>query len=148
MRKYVILLFGALSWGSIANAEEHVACTNLDYDYQVHSSKDLRDIAATCQARSISQLYYNRAYHVDLLKEGEVLSQIVAMVSRDLTHYIEAYRFYIALIESFAPTWYPDANERVDFLNHEYDRRGEVTELRLHGYDRIADLKEKQINLQ
>lgn len=146
MKKAVIFLFGALFWSNLVNAQEHTACLNLDYDYQQHTAKQLRAIAATCQSGRISQLYYNRAYHVDLLKEGETLSQIDALYSRNLTHYIEAYRFYIALIEAFAPSWYPNAEARAAFLNQEYDHRGEVAELRLHGYDRIADLKEKQIS--
>ena len=147
MKKTVIFFIGALFWGDLAYAQEHQACLNLNYDYQQHTAKQLRAIAATCQSDTISHLYYNRAYHADLLKEGETLSQIDALYSRDLTHHIEAYRFYIALIEAFAPGWYPDAEARAAFLNQEYDHRGEVAELRLHGYDRIADLKEKQISL-
>jgi hypothetical protein len=146
MRKYVILLLGALLWGNQVDAQEHEACLNLHYDYQKHTAKQMRAIAASCQSERISRLYYNRAYHVDLLKEGETMSQIDAMYSSDLTHYIEAYRFYIALIEAFAPSWYPDADARAAFLNQEYDHRGEVAELRLHGYDRLADVKEKQVS--
>ncbi len=146
MRTFVILLLGVLFWGNLVNAQEHEACLDLNYDYQKLSAKQLRAIAATCQSAPISQLYYNRAYHVDLLKEGETMSQIDAWYSRDLTRYIEAYRFYIALIEAFAPGWYTDAEARAAFLNQEYDRRGEVAELRLHGYDRLADVKEKQIS--
>ena len=145
MKNYVILLLGALLWGNQANAKEHEACLDLNYDYQSQTAKQLRTIAATCQSPRISRLYYNRAYHVDLLKEGETMSQIDALYSRGLTHYIESYRIYIALIEAFAPRWYPDAEARAAFLNQEYDHRGEVAVLRLHGYDRLADVKEKQI---
>jgi hypothetical protein len=146
MSKCRFLLLIVLVWGGQVNAQEHAACNNLVYDFPMYSAKQLRDIAATCQSNQISHLYYNRAYHVDLLKEGEILSQIDALYSRDLTQHIEAYRFYIALIEAFAPMWYEDPEARAAFLNQEYDRRGEVAELRLHGYDRIADLKEKQFS--
>jgi hypothetical protein len=146
MRNYVILLLGALFWGNQVNAQEHEACVDLNYDYQSQTAKQLRAIAATCQSDRISHLYYNRAYHVDLLKEGETMSHIDALYSRGLIHYIESYRIYIALIEAFAPNWYPDVEARAAFLNQEYDHRGEVAELRLHGYDRLADVKEKQIS--
>jgi hypothetical protein len=166
MRKSVVFLFAAMFWGAAVNAQEvnaqkegtpelkvpevkakeHEACSNLNYPYQAHSSKELRAIAATCQSDSISRLYYNRAYHVDLLLEGETLSQIIALHNRDMRRHIEAYRFYIALLEAFAPSWYPDADARAAFLNKEYDRLGEVAELRLHGYDHLADVKEKQLS--
>lgn len=145
MRNSVILLLGALFWSNNTLAQEHMACHNLDYDYQQQTSEQLRAIAASCKSSNVSHLYYNRAYHADLLKEGEALSGIVAASGRDLTRHIEAYRMYIALIEAFATSWYPDSEARAVFLNQEYDRRGEVAELRLHGYDRLADLKDKQI---
>lgn len=162
MKKCVVFLFAALFWGATVNAQQvnvqskdatqvtakqHQACSNLNYPYQTHSSKELRAIAATCQSDAVSRLYYNRAYHVDLLQEGETLSQIIALHNRDMRRHIEAYRFYIALVEAFAPSWFPDANARATFLNKEYDRLGEVAELRLHGYDHMADMKEKQIFL-
>lgn len=146
MKKHGILLLSALFWGNQVNAQEHEGCLNLHYDYHKNTAKQLRIIAATCQSDGIAHLYYNRAYHVDLLKEGETLSQIDALYSRDLTRYIETYRFYIALIEAFAPRWYPDLEARAAFLNQEYDHRGEVAELRLHGYDHLADVKERQIS--
>jgi hypothetical protein len=135
------------AYAQAVSVPEHEACSNLQYLYNTHTSKQLRAIAATCQSESMSRLYYNRAYHADLLQEGETLSQIVALFSRDMRRHIEAYRVYIALIEAFAPSWYADAGARVAFLNKEYDQRGEVTELRLHGYDRLADVKEKQISI-
>jgi hypothetical protein len=161
MKKTVTFLFAASFWGTLicmqafypqayaqtADVAEHEACSNLEYAYHSHTSQQLRAIAATCHSEPISRLYYNRAYHEDLLQEGETLSQIVALFSRDMRRHIEAYRVYIALIEAFAPSWYADADSRAVFLNKEYDRRGEVTELRLHGYDRLADVKERQISL-
>jgi hypothetical protein len=93
-------------------------------------------------------LFYNRAYHSDLLEEGKTLSNLISYFGQDIKRHFEAYRLYIALIEQFAPYWYPDATERAAFLNTEYDRRGEVVELRLHGYDRLADLKEQRLNIR
>lgn len=143
MTKYGIFLLVALFWSNIATAQEHVACHNLDYEYQKQTLANLRAIAASCKSREIAQLYYNRAYHRDLLSESEALSQITTVFSQDITRYVEAYRLYIALIEAFAPNWYPDEDARAAFLNREYDNRSEVAELRLHGYDRLADSKER-----
>lgn len=83
-----------------------------------------------------------------MLREGETLSDLQVYFSRDLTHHLESYRIYIALIESFAPMWYENVEHRIAFLNAEYDKRSEVTELRLHGYDRLADLKERTFSIQ
>lgn len=151
MRVATVLLVCVLSWawGSVKAADEHTACRDLDFVYQNHTAEQIRAIAQSCHSDTISQLYFNRAYHMDLLQEGEALSQLIATSSGNITHHIESYRLYIALIESFAPSWYGDDMQgRITFLNREYDRRGEVTELRIRGYDRLADLKEKQLLLQ
>lgn len=52
---------------------------------------------------------------------------------------------YIAMLEEFAPLYYPDIQQRVKFLNMIYERRSEVVELRLHGYDKLADALERKI---
>jgi hypothetical protein len=50
----------------------------------------------------------------------------------------------MALLEQMTPIWYPDSAGRVDFLNHEYDRHGEIARLRLRGYDHVADHLERE----
>ncbi len=47
------------------------------------------------------------------------------------------------MLEALAPLWFPDADARIEFLRNEYDHRGEVVELRLRGFDRIADRLER-----
>jgi hypothetical protein len=42
-------------------------------------------------------------------------------------------------VEELALQWFPKAKERVNFLNQVYEHRGEVIELRLHGYNKLAD---------
>ena len=95
----------------------------------------------------MARLYYNRAYHAELLQEGEALSRIVSVSGRETTRHLQAYRLYMALLEAFARNWNRNIQDRAAFLNREYDRRSEVVELRLHGYDRLADLKEAKMLL-
>lgn len=56
---------------------------------------------------------------------------------------LETYQIYIGLIEAFAATLYPDPVERLNFLTQEYSRQIEIAELRLRGYDNLADRMER-----
>ena len=134
----VLLLSSAETW-----AEQHPACSGVDYPLSA-SSAELRLIAVSCEMKSVSRLFYQRAYFKDLLKEAETFSSLIAYPSKKANQDSRTHRFYMALIEAFAPVWYPDFRERVKFLNAEYDRRGRITELRLRGYDTIADRMEQK----
>ncbi len=92
----------------------------------------------------MAQLYYHRAYHADLLAEGNALADLIPYTQGEGSYHFQSYRMYMALIEAFAPNWYSDPVERVGFLNAEYERRAEIAELRLRGYDRRADRLERQ----
>ena len=147
MTKYGILLLAGLLWSAHSSAQENKACRMPDYDYQSQSTMQLRAIAASCHSEQVARLYYNRAYHAELLQEGEALSRIVSVSGRETTRHLQAYRLYMALLEAFARNWNRNIQDRAAFLNREYDRRSEVVELRLHGYDRLADLKEAKMLL-
>lgn len=128
----------------LVQAGEHPACRDLDYRYAQHPSQQLRAIAASCEAEEIADLFYHRAYHAELIAEGEALRGLIAYTRRDSGGHFDAYRLYIAMIEAFAPVWYPVVNERAAFLNGQYEHHSEIAELRLHGYDMVADRLERQ----
>lgn len=144
MNIFRVLALAMLVVNGVVHAAEHPACHDLDAPYVRHSSSQLRAIAASCRSGAIANLYYHRAYHADLLVEGETLAGLITYAKRDSAHHFDAYRSYVVMIEALAPIWYPDRLERAVFLNAEYERCAEVAELRLHGYDMVADRLERQ----
>jgi hypothetical protein len=141
-------LWMALLVSSVACAQEYPGCQEPDYDYTGHSASELRAIAASCKWSAMRQLYYRRAYHADLVVESRILSGLIPYSHRDVDVQFEAYRIYMGLIEALAPVWFPDPAERIAFLNGEYGRRSEVAELRLRGYDQLADRLERQTTVK
>lgn len=144
MKLMKLLIALALSGSGAALAQEHPACHDLGYRYEAHASEELRRIAASCASKPAAKLYYNRAYHADLVVEGRTLAGLIAYSPAHGGARFEAYRLYMGLLEQLAPVWYPDPAERIAFLNSEYDRRGEIARLRLRGYDHLADRLERE----
>lgn len=139
MKFVKLLMLVTLTASGIARAQEHHACRNAVYEYHGHTSEELRTIAATCKSTPVANLYYNRAYHADLVSEAATLAGLIAYSDDSSRTRFEAYRLYIALLEQLAPIWYPDPAARIAFLNREYDHRVEIAGLRLLGYDHVAD---------
>jgi hypothetical protein len=139
-------VFAALTASTGAFAQEHPACRDIDYAYQDHSSASLRAIAASCRYRDVAYLYYNRAYHADLLARADSLSSLIPYSGREREKQYDmvSYRYYMAMVESLSSLWFKDPVSRLRFLNLEYDRRSEIAELRLKGYDHIADRLERR----
>lgn len=127
------------------SAQEHRACRDADYPYQARSAAELRAIAVSCRPGPMAELYYYRAYYLDLITEAAAMSSLVVRLNPEYRHRFESHRLYMALIEVLAPVWFEQADERVAFLNAEYARAMEVAELRLRGYDRLADRLERQL---
>lgn len=145
MNLYQLLFILGLILSSPVTANENPACGNNSISFTNHNANELRIIAASCQDKEVARLFYNRAYHKDLLLEGKALSSIIQLNAEPSHYLLTAYRMYIAMLEEFAPLYYPDIQQRVKFLNMIYERRSEVVELRLHGYDKLADALERKI---
>ncbi|KPK40820.1 MAG: hypothetical protein AMJ69_01025 [Gammaproteobacteria bacterium SG8_47] len=140
----VVCLVCALGTTPTSWAQEHYACNDTALGSALRDSAQLRTIAASCTNRPISELYYNRASHLDLVDEARVLDGLIAFGAHGSSDTLLGYQMYIAMIESFAPVWFPRLEDRVLFLNAEYERRGEIARLRLRGYDPLADRLERQ----
>lgn len=125
-------------------AAEDPACSTPGKTFLEHNASELRKIAASCDTPDVARLFYNRAYHKDLLAEGKVLSGLINLKDESV-YQLTAYRLYIALVEEMAAQYYPDIQQRVEMLNKIYERRGEVVELRLRGYDKLADALERKM---
>ena len=133
------------AFAKIAFATESPACRDQESTYINSSANELRSIAKSCQDKNIARLFYNRAYHKYLLSEGKALSGIILHNSESSDYQLTAYRLYIAMVEELAPLYYPNAQQRIEFLNTVYERRSEVVELRRKGNDRLADALERKM---
>ena len=143
--KLVMLLAQTASGAALA--QEHAACNDHEYQYEMHTPGELRTIAASCKSTPIANLFYNRAYHYDLVSEATALAELIVYSDSSNAVRLASNRLYVALLEQMAPIWYPDWSERVAFLNREYDRRDEIARLRLRGYDHIADRLERNFSI-
>jgi len=145
MKSLYLLVVLIMVSSSAALANESPACHDHESSYINSSAKELRSIAVSCEDKGIAQLFYNRAYHKYLLSEGKALSGIILHNSESSAYQFTAYSLYIAMVEELAPLYYPDAQQRIEFLNTVYERRSEVVELRLKGNDRLADALERKM---
>ena len=144
MWKRIVIVVSLSVFSLLAHAAEHEACHDIDFSAVALGSSTLRDIAATCKNPAVARLYYNRAHHYDLHQRSAFLSRLISVYAGRTS----SYRMYMALVESLAPVWFPDVWQRVDFLNREYERVAEVAELRLKGFDRLADVLERRAYLR
>lgn len=144
MWKYIAIGLSVMFFGHVAHADEHPACWDIDISGIASHPSAMREIAASCKTPAVARLYYNRAHHHELHQRSSFLSRLISFHG-DRT---SSYRMYMALVESLAPVWFPDPAQRVDALNQEYERVAEVTELRMKGFDRLADALERRAYLQ
>lgn len=122
-----------------AVASEHPACLDLNMRYEKFSSEQLRDIAESCKEKYLRSLYYHRAYHADLVEESETYAELETFRKNTVKESITSYAMYIALVEALSSSWFPERNKRAAFLNVQYEKHTEIAELRLHGYDNLAE---------
>lgn len=127
----------------VLHADE--SCTGLKFSMNEQTPTQLRQIAAQCPSSSIADLYYHRAQYAELVRDNRVLQSlsIINTVS-DSEKDAESYRMYIALVELMAEQMIPKQAERVAFLNQQYSQLNNLFELRMKGFDRIADRLEHE----
>lgn len=99
----------------------------------------LRQIARACIEPEIANLYYNRAYHAELLHKFRTLNRLQALKpNHNKTHY-HTQRIFIGLAEAFAQrAWQRGTSHAISQLNRQYDRSIEIAEYQLKGYDMLA----------
>lgn len=147
MTSYLIALglaAGVILGGSIAHAD-NVDC---DTPFSHHAGEDpqqLRQIARTCSRPAISHLFYNRAYHAELLEKFQILNRLQFLrPNHNQTHY-HTQRIYIGLVEAFAQrAWQRGMLNAISQLNRQYDHSIEIAEHQLKGYDMLAVQSERQ----
>ncbi|UCE88510.1 MAG: hypothetical protein JSW10_09180 [Pseudomonadota bacterium] len=139
MKIILFLMFLVLFAISVGQANDHSACADPYFRHSEQSSEQLRIIAASCSDPAVSELFFNRAFHADLVAKAQSLARRRAHDLNSSRTDFRSYQTYITFVEALAPIWFPETSERARFLNHEYRRHGEIAELRLNGHHRLAD---------
>jgi hypothetical protein len=142
-----LVLAGA---GAIPLVHADEASPGCDRPWEPHSdlpASALRSIAASCASSEIKRLFYNRAYHLDLLGYYQALSGLDRPgLGKDDRYRFEAYRMFINLAEAFAwDAWGQRGEAAIAELNGSYDRAMEIADLRLRGHSLIADRLESRL---
>lgn len=126
-----------------ATAPVNAGCVDIGIKYLQRSAAEVREMAERCDEPALADLYFKRAYHLELLQRNTASTgKLITYGGRSSS--LREYRLYIAMLEGLAPHWLPDRASRTEFLRGEYDHRGEVVELRLRGFDRLADRLERK----
>jgi len=128
-------------WLAAAGAcasDEHAACIDTGYDWYTLSATELRAIAGQCTSRPFAALNYQRAYYHDLLDENAAMSGLIPYSTAESQPGLESFGMHMLLLEQLAPLYFPSVNDRVAFLNAEYEIRSEIAELWLRGYGTLA----------
>ena len=107
---------------------------------------ELRATAERCPPGPTADLWYNRAYHSDLLRRYRSAMELEVYRASDDARNYHSYRIFIGLSEALARHARRSGDpENVVWLNSIYDRAGEVAEMRLKGYDLQADHLEARL---
>lgn len=117
----------------------HNDCNNPFSHSSEYAPSQMRQLAENCGETAIANLFYNRAYHAELLKKFQVINRLQShKPNHDLTHY-HTQRMFIALSEAFAKrAWEKGEKGAIAELNKHYDRSIEIAEFQLKGYDVLA----------
>jgi len=132
----ITLLFASLN---AQGADDHAACNTVTYNWFDHSSDELRHIASTCESGYFSELNFHRAYYIDLVNEATATAGLIDYVRTENRANLSAYKFHMMLAEQLARHLYPTRVGQLLFLNGEYEVNNEIAELRLRGYNNLAD---------
>lgn len=143
----ILLGLAAALTGGVAFADEAAECTVPDADYSATPPTELRRIAAACDDPQVSRLFYNRAYAGELLADYRTYLGLIPYRSSDSQDQVDftAYRMFLGLAEAFNEQVDGDQASRLAWLNTAYEQANELAELRMKGYDRVADRLTRQM---
>lgn len=118
---------------------DHKECDNPFSHSADYTPQLMRQVAEHCGESAIANLFYNRAYHAELLQKFQVINQLQThKPSNDRTHY-QTQRMFIALSEAFARrAWEQGGKTAIAQLNSHYERSIEIAEYQLKGYNVLA----------
>lgn len=140
MRFATLWVIGVLMTASFpALSEEHPACT---FPFTLHdnaSIDELHKFASTCSSNEVADLFFNRAYHQELMVNFQTLSSLESYTQTNDQMHFQAQRIFIGLAEAFASkAWLKGNPNAIKDLNKSYDKAIEVSELLLRGNEILA----------
>ena len=139
MRKLLLSLVFCISSPGLHGAEETPACTRTDYDWFRHSAHELRQFATACKSARFSELNYHRAYFRDLVTESDATASLIDFARSGNRADFSAYTFHMILTEQLARHYFPTTAGRLSHLIDAYEVNNEIAELRLRGYNNLAN---------
>ena len=130
-------------------ADQDPACRDLGLKDRAYTTDRLMEIARSCRAPEVAELYYNRAqYRRQLEKFTRFERALYHYGERDNMAYIESYRIFIGMAEAFAADRLSSLDAAaLQQLNRAYERSGEIAEMHFRGYDLIANRLERNLRL-
>lgn len=144
LQPYLLPALALLAASAAADPQPPLACPALA---PPAPAELLRQAAKSCDSQSLAMLYYNRAYHADLLEHYRSVMRLDSYRGQEDAKNYHAYRIFIGLSEALAQSRAASEGqtEAVAWLNSVYERAGEIAELRLKGYDNLADRMDRQV---
>lgn len=136
MNVNIFMVFLVLCFCQPVIAEEHQACHDIS-SLHPYDTQQLRQIASSCQRKPIADLFYYRAYLVDLMHDAEYFSHLIS--DEAVGNTAHGFRMYMAMVEDIAAARIMDDLERARFLNTVYENHSEMADLRIRGFDRRAE---------
>ena len=145
LKHFLMVLLLAPLLPITATAEQHSACNDAGALAPSAAPDLLRNIAASCAAAVTADLYYNRAYHAELLGRYRAAMRLQGYRRQEDVKNYHTYRIFIGLSEAMASAApLPGDGDTVAWLNSVYDRATEIAEMRLRGYDQQANRLESE----
>lgn len=107
------------------------------------SSDQLRTLAAGCEQAAHARLFYNRAYHAEVVDDLGLLAGLHKGYASNDRRRLESTRVFVGLSEAFAEhAWrsrVPTARRRaISDLNRAYEMAIQDVELTLRGFDLLV----------
>jgi hypothetical protein len=104
------------------------------------SSRQLRKLAADCASPALSRLYYNRAYHAEVVEDLSRLAQLQKGYASNDQRQLESTRIFVGRAEAFAEkAWRGAAGTHqantIRALSQAYDSTIDDVELTIRGFD-------------
>jgi hypothetical protein len=129
----------------VVSAGEDPACDRSLITEQPGTVKSWPNIPFDCAQSGLSRLHDNRAQLYQLMNDFNDLNRAVS-ADKTAQAYYEAARIFIGLAESFAVKAMARGDlTALERLNRTYRQYIEITELRIKGYDLIANRLEREL---
>lgn len=130
------------AWGITAclatagiNASEHPACRDIDFAYRGSTPDTLREIARSCAASHMAELYHNRARRAELMEDHAVMSRLEQTGRSPGGWTTGEGALFIGLVETLSAHYGLSPVQRAAVINAAFDHTNEIVELWLRGYD-------------